>query len=91
MAFTSNDTEYVINPKYSSDSDGSYSSSSSSLSGGAIAGIVIGCIAVVAIIGTIIFFVSKGTALFGAGNAAAAYSEAGTSSVSNMNVPNLKK
>ena len=79
-----------------SNSGTSYSSKSSSssggLSGGAVAGIVIGGIAVVAIIGTIIFFVSKGTSLFGGVNAAsAAYTEAATSSVSNVNVPKLNK
>ena len=94
MLFTAkNKTQFC--PYYSSDESGSTHSTSSSsggLSGGAIAGIVIGGIAIVAVIGTIIFFVSKGGGLFGGVNAGTAtYTEAGTSSISNMKVPNLKK
>ena len=93
MLFTAN-TKTPLCQYYSSDDSDSRGSSSSSggLSGGAIAGIVIASIAIVAVIGTIIFFVYKGAALFGGVNAgAAAYTEPGTSSISNMNVPKLKK
>ena len=93
MLFTANNKTPFC-PYYSSDESGSTHSSSSSggLSGGAVAGIVIGGIAIVAVIGTIIFFVSKRGALFGGVNAGTAtYTETGTSSISNMKVPNLKK
>ena len=65
------------------------SSSSGGLSGGAIAGIAIAGVVVVGVIGFAIFFVSKGAALFGAVNAGTAtYSQAATSSLSNINASN---
>ena len=94
MAFTANSKDIPLCKYYSSDySERSDSSSSwGGLSGGAVAGILIASVEDVVVIGTILFFVSKGAALFGgvkAGNAA--YSEAGTSSISKMNIKDLKK
>ena len=93
LLFTANNIDSPLCKYYSSDdSERSDSSSSGGLSGGAITGIVIACVVVVVVIGTILFFVYKGGALFAgikAGNAA--YSEAGASSISNMNIKDLKK
>ena len=93
MVFTANNTDTPLCKYYTNDdSDRSDSSSSSGLSGGAIAGIVIASVVVVVVLGTIIFFVSKGIGLFGGVKAGtSAYSEAGSSSISNMKISELKK
>ena len=93
MSFTVSTGNSVLSPLcetyVSGDLEDSNSSSSSrGLSGGAIAGIVIACIAVVAVVGLIFVFVSKGAALFGGvkSGAAASYSQAGTSSVTKVSI-----
>ena len=71
---------------------GKGSSSGKGLSGGAVAGVVIGCVAVVAIAGIVLFFFSKGAGLLGGvSSVAQSYDATATSSVAGENVGGLKK
>ena len=96
MSFTIHNTDESSNPNSnalcetyeSGDRESNESSSSGGLSGGAIAGIVIASTVVVVAAAFILVFVSKGTALFGIVNTgiASSFSQAGTSSVSKVNI-----
>ena len=68
------------------------SSSGKGLSGGAIAGVVIGCVAVVAIAGFVLFFFIKGAGLLGGvSSVAQSYAGTTTSSIASENTGGLKK